>query len=534
VKVKVLVAITATVLLAGAAALIAYGFLYSPATDEAITLVPEDSIGYFNVFLAPSNSQKQAIESLIAKTPFDTPEDLFKKVTDGIDKGLEEQGCSYKEDFEPWVGNQLAGFLSGPEDGLLFIATKDAGAALSTFEKCGDVEGLESRSYKGVDYEADGTNAVGIVENYLAAGTEEALKKMIDTSQGAASLESSESYKDAVDDLTDDPLALFYIDVKAVLEELRDSAGFSGPEAAFLDEFYESLDRPISASIFARSNAIVFEYSAGLPASDVMRSLDLAGVFTSDVVAELPGGSWGALGIGSAGEYVDSILDFAAGFDPTGGREAIEAEFAKETGLSLSKDLLSWIGDVGFFVQGTSPLTLSGGAVIETTDAEASQLAIAKLAEVAEANGVAVRPLTIPGVEGFAIQEKDQPQPINVVAGAEKVVIAFGNLATEQALRGDVTLEDSKTFIEASDALGPGFTVSAFFEADPIQGLVESSVLPTLQTFDPTTGQVVPDADAQTNYQENVRPFIDPLSFLVSGTRIEDDTSITRLVIGVE
>ena len=533
-KLKIVVAIAVTVLLAGAGALLAYGFLFSPATDDAITLVPEDAIGYFNVFLDPSNSQKQAIESLIAKTPFETPEELLKKIVELFNKGLNEQGCSFEEDFEPWMGAQIAGFLSGPEEGLGFVATEDAGAAIAAFEKCTDVGELEERSYKGVDYEAEGTNAIGIVENYLAAGTEGAFKKMIDTSQGAASLESSERYQDAIDDLYNDPVALFYLDLKPIFQEYQ---SFAPPEMTAFTDLYEDLsDRPISGSIFARPNAMVFEYAAGLPSSGSLGSLtDIARTaLASDIVAQLPGGSWGALGIGSAGDYVDSALELIGQFDPSGGRERMEAEFKKETGLSLSNDVLSWIGDVGFFVQGTSPLTLSGGMVIETDDPEAAQLAVGKLAEFAAKDGAPVKALTIPGVEGFAIQEESQPQPINIAVGAERVVIAYGNLATEQALKGDVTLEGSETFIEASDALGEGFRVSAFFEADPIQALIEGSVLPTLTSFDPATGQIVPDADARANYEQNVKAFVDPLSFFVFGSRTEDETSITRIVIGVE
>ena len=545
-KPKVVVATIVTVVLLGAVGFIGYGFLFSSAADDAVTLVPEDSIGYFNIFLSPSNSQKRALESLIEKTPFESPEEAIERFTNLADEGLKEQGCTFEEDIDPWLGKQVAGFLSEIGDegsGAILIASDDDEAALASLEKCGDEEfqNSEERSYEGYDYRAQPegtpTGAVGIVEGYLVLGTEDAFKDVVDTAAGGSSLQDSEKFDSALEPLNDDRLALFYLDFKALIDQMVEQGQAEASEiAAFETYLGGATDQPLSAGLFARSDAVVLEYAAGLPTGEDAGGLLGAteDALRQDILGQLPGGSWGALAVGSVGNYIDQILGLADQFQP-GGRAFLEAQFERQTGLSLNEDVLSWMGDLGAFVQGTTPDTLSGGVVLETDDEAAALTAVRALEAFARREKAPVKPLGVPGFEGFSLQDPFQPQPINVAVGNGRVVFAYGDLATEQALEADVTLEEqSETFGAATEALGEDFSMSGFFEADAIQGLVESSVLPTLTTYDPASGQVIPNTEAQDRYENDIKPFIDPLSFIAFGSRIEDGTTTTRMVVGVE
>lgn len=546
-KVKVAIGIVVTLLLVGAVGLLSYGFFFASAEDDALALVPEQSVGYFNVFLDPSTSQKQALEDLIEKTPFESPDEALNELRSLVDEGLEDTGCSFEEDIDPWLGKQIAGFLSetgsGSDEvnegqGGVLVATDDADAALASLDECGDeaYQNAEDRTYEGVDYKFQENTAIGVVEGYLVIATETGLKQVVDTAASGNSLEGSEKFNDAVDPLTSDRIATFYLDIQGILKQVQESGAVEGPEAAFFDSFYEATgDQPFAGGLSLRSDGIVFEYAAGIPEGGAAAGLINAAsnALESDVLETLPGGAWGALGIGSFGEYLDTTLDTFSDFAP-GGRDFIEAEFEKATGLSLRDDVLSWMGDLGLFVQGTSPTTISGGLVIETTNPEASRLTISKLAELAKKEKVPTKELTIPGVEGFAIQDQFQPQPINVAANDERVVVAYGNVATEQALEGGVTLAEDETFQSASEALGEDFTMSAYFEANSIQTLVEDTVLPSLTTFDEETFESVPNTEAQETYEESVKPFIEPLSYIAFGTRIDDGISLSRVIVGVE
>ena len=546
-KLKVTIGIIVSLLLVGAIGLLSYGFFFSSAEDDALALVPQESIGYFNVFLSPSNGQKQALQDLVEKTPFDSPEEALYELRSILDEGLKDTGCNFEEDIDPWLGKQIAGFLSETGDGSddqnegqggVLVATDDADAALASLEECGDEDyrNAEDRSYEGVDYKFQDNTAIGIVESYLVIATETGLKQVVDTAASGNSLEGSEKYENAVEPLTSDRIATFYLDVKEVLRQVGESGAGGAEQSAAIQSFYGTVgDQPLAGGLFLRSDAIVFEYAAGVPeegaAGDLLGAA--ASALDSDVLSELPGGSWGALGIGSFGEYVDSTLDTFGQFTP-GGRAVIEQQFEAATGLSLSEDVLSWMGDLGIFVQGTSPTTLSGGLVVETTDPAASARLIEALEKLARKEKAPVKELTIPNAEGFSIQDPFQPQPINVAASEDRVVVAYGNVATEQALEGGVTLAEDATFQVAAEAMGEGLTMSAYFEADSIQTLVEDTVLPSLTTFDPESFESVPNVEAQQTYEESVKPFIEPLSFIAFGSRIDDETSLYRMVIGVE
>ncbi|MDQ4143348.1 MAG: DUF3352 domain-containing protein [Actinomycetota bacterium] len=545
-KTKIVIGTVVTLLLVGAIGLLSYGFFFASSQDDALSLVPEDSIGYFNVFLSPSTSQKQALEDLIAKTPYENPEEAIDKLTSLVDEGLSEQGCTFEEDIDPWLGKQVAGFLSEAGDGAenegegaILVATDDADAALESLDECGDevFQNAEDRTYEGTDYkfQEDG-GAVGVVESHLVIGTENAFKDVVDTAANGDSLEGSEKYEQATEPLTGDRVATFYLDSKALFSQLQEAGGLAPQELVAFESIYGmASDQPFSAALTLRSDAIVFEYAAGLPQGEAAEDITSAAKasLTSDIVSQLPGGSWGAIGLGEFGQYIDKTLDLVSQFGP-GGREFIEEQIERETGLSLSEDILSWMGDLGIFVQGTSPTTVSGGVVIETKDAEASRTAIAALEKLARREKAPVKDLGIPGVEGFAIQDPFQPQPINVVAGDERVVIAYGDLATQQALESSTTLQEDETFNTAEAALGDGFTLSGYFEANAIQTLVEDSVLPSITTLDPTTGQPIPNTDAQQTYDDDVKPFIDPLSFVAFGSRLDGDTTLARFIVGVE
>ena len=541
-KAKVAIGAVVGVLLLGAAGLLAYGFIFSPASDDAVTLVPEDAIGYFNVFLSPSNSQKQALEDLISKTPFDSPEEAIDKFTSVTNEGLKEQGCTFEEDIEPWLGKQVAGFLTevGEEgEGALLIGTEDGDAAIESIRKCGedDFADAEERSYEGVDYFFYDDGAVGVVDGYLVIATEGAFEDVVDTSAGGNALEGSDKFQRALDPLTSDRLALFYLDLQGLFEQLEQT-GEADPEemAAFEAIYGGALDQPLSAGVFARSDAVVFEYASGMPSGEGAEGL--TGAFGAaaapDLLGGLPGGAWGALAVGSFGDYVSGILDLVGQSTP-GGRAFLEGQFENVSGLSLQEDVLSWMGDLGLFIQGTSASTLSGGLVLETSDEAASLAAVEALERFARQDDAPVKELNVPGAEGFTIQDPFQPQPINIAVGNGRVVVAYGDLATEQALEGEVTLqEQSDVFTQAADALGEDFTMSGFFEADAIQTLVEDEVIPSQTTYDFETGEVVPNTEVQERYDQDVKPFVDPLSFLAFGSRIEDEVITGRVVVGVE
>lgn len=549
-KPKILIGALAAVLLVGAGAWFAYGLLESPATDDAIKLIPEDSKLYGNVFLDPSNDQKRAIESIIQSTPFETPERVQDKISDLFDEGLKESGCNFEDDIRPWLGNQIAGFatdFSDDAEGAVLVATTDEEDALAAMEKCSEenFEDLEEATYKEFDYRvSDEGETIGAVNGYLVLATEAGFKAVVDTAEGGPTLQDNEQFRAARARHSDDNIAFFYLDLDGLLQAMQASGEIAAPEAAALQGFYGAGGAaPLTFSFEAQDRAVVLEYAAALPREgQAARFSELITTsIESDIVPSLPGGAWGAIGFGSLGDFVNSILDFVVESGVPGGRERIEAEFQNETGLSLNDDLLSWMGDAGLFIQGTGPPTLSGGLVLETSDEAASARAVGVLEDFirreAKKSGdkdLVLSEPTLPGVEGFAVQDGGMPQPINVVVGNGKVVVAYSDLSTQQALEADVTLGEQEQFQAAQAAIGDDFAIQGYFAMDPIQNLVEVALIPTLQTFDEETLTMVPDTEAQERYEKDVKPFLDPLSFFAFGSKVDGDVTVSRLVVGVE
>lgn len=521
-KAKSLVVIVAAVLLLGGAAYGAMRF-FAPSHDEAISLVPEDSIGYMNLFLDPSTSQKMALQDLLGKFPGITatgePDQLLGHL---VDASLEDTGLTYQKDVQTWLGKQISGFVLAPDAAgqepaaALLVATTDEGATRAAIAKAravgADAPSFEEKTHAGVKYSvsSDGS-AYGVFSDFLVAGTEAGVKAAIDTSQGSATLEDSDSYKTAVDRLSADRLALFYVNTPAAQKALERLG--SGTAGLSLGPLGGQAQGATAVNVYAESNDLVVEAATPFDSGSPLT----ATIGESGLLPELPAGTWGGLGVPAIGKTVSTLLDgLETGGIPGFDRKSLEQQFKFQTGLDLQSDFLSWMGDAGIFGEGTSLAELGGGLVVESSDPQTSSATVAKLGALLERQGVPVTPVTVSGAKGFSIQDPSLPQPVNVVAG-DRVVVAYGQQATEQALAATATLADSAAYKTAAGGLGQDFAPSGFFNLDGVTQILES----TPMASDPSYGQ-------------NVKPWLDPLTYVVFGSKRDGDTQISRLVIGAE
>src|SRR4051794_9407830 len=127
------------------------------AASGASELVPAGSIVYGEVNLAPDGDQQQAIDSILSKFPGGgNAGDRLKAL---IEKGLRESDApiSFKQDVEPWLGNEAAFFVSGmstngrPEASAGLVATDDEGKARDALEKSAEGK-TQKHDYKDVEY----------------------------------------------------------------------------------------------------------------------------------------------------------------------------------------------------------------------------------------------------------------------------------------------------------------------------------------------------------------------------------------------
>ena len=517
---------------------LAYQMFFGSAEDDAVNLVPADAVAYGSIFLDPSTNQKRAIGDLLEKFP-EAPnaDEARAKFVELLDKGLAEIDMTFEEDIDPWLGDQIAGWAQIPENletaptdsplagddappAAFLIASDDDEAAIQFVEEASakSDDKLTDKSYEGADYvlnEAE-NSAAGVVDGFLVIGNEAGFKAVVDVSGGEDSLADSETYTDTTDELTEDRLATFYFDGSAVAEALEKSGAPAGAfESGSFGMFGGSLS-PTAGALFAESDKVVFETTSRPGAEGGQEAPEIS----DGLLPDLPGDSWGAFGLADLGATLETIYDgliesFAAGgMSP----EDLDAQFEAQTGLDLREDLFSWMGDAGLFVSGTDPLSVGGGIVIESSDPTTSSATIDQLGTLLERQGVPTEPLSAAGAEGFAVQIPDvaATQRVVVLAG-ERVVIAYGEDAAVNALENSDPLSESEAFQTATEGLGDDFIASGYFDMDAMQELAEAA-----------------GASQFPEYEEEVKPWLEPFTYVTFGSRENGDRLVQRLVIGID
>jgi Protein of unknown function (DUF3352) len=484
------------------------------AASGAVELVPSGAFVYGEATLAPEGDQKEAVDSILSKFPGGGQAgDRLKEL---IEKGLRESDApvSFKDDIEPWLGDEVAFFVrgvgaaGGPQEAVGLVATDDEDQAQAALEKTAEGK-LKKEDYKGVEFLTDDSDQAGAVfDGFLVLGTPLGVRAAIDTSKGdGAKLSDDENYKQALEDAADDRLGFVYVDTPQV-QKLAQQGGGAG---AFPDSFKQFLKDPVVATFDADNDGVVVE---GSVSADVSKSLGFGE--GSDLLGDMPADSWLALAQTDFGKLLDYYVDAFAGV--AGGRDVIEQQLRAATGLDLQKDVIDWMGDFGVFARGSSVPELDGALVIETSDEGASGRFIAALARLAksESDGsVQIGPLAAPGGgDGFSVRGQGIPKPVHVFQRDGLVVFAYGDAAAKDATDAGAKLGDDSDFKATRDSLGD-YEVAFYMQMQPIFDLVDST-------------EAANDADWQ-----RAKPYLEPLSALVGGSSGDGDSlkSAFKLVV---
>jgi hypothetical protein len=516
------------VLLAGGGlAFAAMRFWTGPVSDEAIDLVPEDAAIYFNAFLNPSRNQKRALRDLLEKfEKAPTPDEATDELAELINRRLEDVGLTFQEDIDPWLGRQVSffatDFTEGSPTAAALLATEDIEATQRMITKLDESSNMEpeQKTYAGVEYDfyADDSSgdpfASGFVDDFWVVGSESGFQAAVDASAGG-SLADNDRFEEATDALSDDHLALFYLDPQRVFDAAEAAGEVTADEIEALESIPGvNLTQPTMGILYARADGLVLEVASRTTDED---SSLIENIGESGLLPRLPAGAWLALGTSEVGEVALELLKVVDEQDP-GAVESFETQLTAETGLTLEEDILSWMGDAGLFVEGTGVFALQGAIVIESTDPQRSVATIETLGNLAETQGAPVAPVEIEGLRGFAVANAPElPQPVNIVAGGDRVVIGYGDGATAEAIRAEDTLADSEAYQAAGDALGDDFNASFYLEVPAVVTLIEGFI----PADDPT-------------YRDDVKPWLDPLTHVVAGSKLDGDTLVQKLVIGAE
>lgn len=434
-----------------AAALVASGCGGDKGRDPGVAeIAPANSSLYADVVLRPEGDQKAQLESFLSAV-LDT-DDPGAKVTDLVNQAFDKngEGKTFAKDVDPWLGDRGGVFTVGYENNppaVAAVEASDTDAGVQLLES--ESTSATNKEYNGVAYEIDEDgDAFGAIGDFVALGDESAFKAAIDASKGD-SLADSDRYKEAIADVPGDALGSAYLDLQGLVTRVASEQNV--PQDT-VDNVVSKLGLDDSLVISATTG----EKSLGLDIGGLGGS---AADAPSALLAGLPSDAWFAVGIADVGDKVDSLLQQigSAGI-PGLTEETIALGIQQQVGIDLKADVTDWLGDAALFIRGTDPAHLDGALVLESTDDAAAARAMNTLREVVQTQGQGTPgPLELGnGGNGFTLDDPTVAQPINFVQQNGKVVIGFGDAATQAALTPPETLAQNPSFVAASGSIGGG------------------------------------------------------------------------------
>ena len=330
------------------------------------------------------------------------------------------------------------------------VEVTDADAARSFLQRVLDQDPSpdQRRTYQDTQYFSSGGGfAAGVINDQaLVIGTETAFKVAVDSAAGE-SLSESEEYTDRIDALPNDTLATAFFEPASAIEAAIASEGLDSVRAQALEPLLGGpLSQPVAASLSATPDAASLDISAMVDSGSSLGT-------ESSLLAGLPGGSWFAIAVPDLGETLARGLDQLASSGLPGAGE-LQRRLHAATGLDLSDDVFSWLGDAAAFVQGTGVPGFSAGLIAETTDPEAPRALLEAGRRVAERESGLRSSGPPEGADyGFSIGLPGVGGGAEAGVVGDELVAVVGATAS-QALEPDETLGDNERLPERGRPAG--------------------------------------------------------------------------------
>jgi hypothetical protein len=479
-------------------------------------VAPKASLVYLEAQVRPEGDQKAAVDDVAKKVL--GVDDPGKRIQTLVDQAIAASGSrrSYEDDVKPWLGRRAALAVTslapgaGRSQAAAILASKDNGKAREAVNKAADEQSpkLARREYEGVDYRFDAGDdtAAGVVDDYVVVGSEAGFKAVVDASKGEG-LADNRQFESVAKDARG-KLGFGYLDTRGLIGALGASGQLPGGGAS-LQSLLGAANQPVTMSLDASSDRVVLEAVAG--ATRQARQAQ-----ASELLTALPGDSWLALAITDFGAAIKRTLDQVGAGIGAGLVETAKQQIRSQTGLDLDRDVLAALGDVAVFVSGSGVLTVGGGVVIQTPDRRAAARTLDKLAPLIRRqgapSGLRVTRTTIDGARGIKVASPRFPGSINAVLRGDRLVIAYTDAATRQALSPARKLGGSPQFQQAAQSLDGG-APALYVAFAPVANLAAA---------------VSPENAAQ------IRQYLDAFSTLVAGSQVKGDRQIARLVVNLK
>ncbi|MBC7932880.1 MAG: DUF3352 domain-containing protein [Rubrivivax sp.] len=191
----------------------------NPPTQAALlALVPEDAVQAFDASIANAPQTFDQMISLIGQVSEQTGK---KGPADALAEFTQKTGVDFRGEILGALGTEVcaAQLASGDEPGgVILLSLKDEAAFASALTKFAErnKRATTERDYKGVTVrniageKGHGLEYAFVGGNFVASGKGAMVERVIDTAQGASSLQSSAAYKSASAQLSGQPQFVYY------------------------------------------------------------------------------------------------------------------------------------------------------------------------------------------------------------------------------------------------------------------------------------------------------------------------------------
>jgi hypothetical protein len=504
------------------------------AADPAAA-VPASAALYVGATVRPGGAQKTA--ALAAGAALTHQADPYLRLLAALQTPGSPQ-LSFTRDVAPWLGPHAGVFLSslgasssallslleqgllgtattgafpfsaGGAQGALVLDTSDVSRARSFLDTQATRAGAHAASYRGVAYQVSSAGvAFGLVDRFAVIGNEAGLRSVIDTTLGGSSLAHTGDYAKLLAAAPADALGHLYSNPAAVTasrsagsRQAAAGEGLAGLVTLLTGTREADVSLVPSASSLTLDADTVAAGSGGAAGSSGaaggLLAVDPEG---AHALAELPGESWLAIGLGHVGATLEQDVQ---GLRTLGSLFGSGSEGASTTDLSLNlgsivqalttplgvlagtsaqarRDFASWMGSGGIFASGASLLELRAAVVIASKDPAASRAAVADLADQLRAAGVSAAPATIAGTEAaIAVRLSGLPLVLDIAdgrdsAGQPTFVLGIGEASVQDALHPPSALAGTAPYDAAAAALGEGIQPSLIVDFPTLLSLLE-------------------------------------------------------------
>ncbi|MFP5343696.1 MAG: DUF3352 domain-containing protein [Candidatus Limnocylindria bacterium] len=561
-------------LVVGISALAALSLTGSSPNATVVGYVPTDSVAYGELRLDLPGDQRREIGAFLSKFPgFADQAALDTKLDEVLDR-LVSEGTdgeqTFTSDIKPWFDGEIA-FAMGPlptsapaDDpaavaasvrALVLIAVKDGAAASAWFRDAMDEAGVggTTESYGGTDLTVysdpdmgDARAAFAVIGGEVAvAGDLASVKAAVDT-RGDSALVEDADFDAALTALEGDHVGFMYMDLRAVMDAALRMDATLGMDAPMSEQLLAMIPDWMAFRLRVEGDALAMDSVAphveGMPGPDADRANGVA-AYAPPTTVMLAAGN-------DAGATILDTLDLY-GSDPSmsDGMAELEQALAIIGGLDGA---VGWMGDTGVVVSRAGD-SLEGGIVSVPTDAAEAERFLTTIRSLLAIGG---------GQAGIEVREE-------AYAGTTITIVDLGSASDLLGLAGmlgGMPLDPGSTdglpegSIELSYAAtdgvvvigsGPGF-VKAVLDAGAGDSLADGARYRDLVASAGAehTGVSFIDiaairalaegllaeasAEERAEYEESVKPFLEPLDALVAVSTLGGATDSQHVRLSVK